>query len=171
VINWAHNQSILIAATATAVREFLSERGINDLCAVGYEFEFGQPEPSFFLCANTLRYRGQSSAGGSGDDDARWNSGEYEFPAGLLDPQDELGPDWNRVMVDLHRLTEHGEEETLLDAYNGLVHICCQTLAELARDGLFGDWTEIDFNVSSVDDSVRTVKQRDRLIRRLIGAK
>ena len=39
-----------------------------------------------------------------------------------------------------------------------------QKLIEVAREGILGDTTKLDFNVSEVNDPLELVMERDRLI-------
>jgi hypothetical protein len=98
MIDWQRNKAILITGSETAIRAFLSRNSTAELCAVGYVLELGQPPPlAFYLCANTRRYFDRTMAKyrerwpDTPADNIRWNSGDYEFPAGLLDPRDEMG--------------------------------------------------------------------------------
>jgi hypothetical protein len=166
MIDWRRNKRLLVEGTQSAVRAFLAKKGRNDLCSVGYVFELGNASPAFFLCADTRTYRSQCPDAET--DEARWNSGGFEYPAALLSLH-ELGPEWADEVARLPSLAEDASH--FREVYDGLITICCEALAELAPTGLFGDWTQVDFNVSEVGDPIERVRERDRHIRQLLAAK
>jgi hypothetical protein len=154
--DWDHHQRVLVDASKAVLLRFFEKHPKESVIAIGYVFELWNASPQFDLCANV----------GSRHDDreeVRWNSGDYQFPAGLLGGTiNELGAEWVQISDRLHLAAEDeiGEGEV----YRGLIDISCRALVELARTGLFGDPTRLDFNVSEVGDSTEMVRIRNRSI-------
>jgi hypothetical protein len=162
-IDWEKCKGLLLEGTRSAITDFMKKTPRSELCAIGYVFELGNESPQFDLCADTWSNRKRSPDWELPD--ARWNSGNYEFPAGLSS-YSELGSEWNDVAGLLHNTAE---KERYFDAvYKGLVRIGCEVLVELARGGFLGDWQLLDFNVSEVGDSIEVVSARNAKIKKLI---
>jgi hypothetical protein len=124
------------------------------------------------LCANTARNAKESLAeylakwSDASADEFRWNSGDYDYPSGV---QDRFGGWSNRWWDELARLDALAQDEKhTKNVHDGVADICCNVLAELAKRGVFGDWSIIDFNVSALLDVVAQVKRRDKRIRKMI---
>jgi hypothetical protein len=153
--HWDHHQRVLVAASKAVLRRFFEKHPKESVIAIGYVFELWNASPQFDLCANV----------GSRHDDReeiRWNSGNYQFPAGLLGTIDELGAEWVQISYRLHQAAE--DQEGHGEVYRGLIDISCRALIDLARSGLFGDPARLDFNVSEVGDSTDVVSTRSRSI-------
>jgi hypothetical protein len=166
-IDWDIKKALLKEVARRAVRRFLGKHPGDGLAAIGFVFEFWNVSSQFDLCAE-LRSTRANQEPLDGDD--RWNSGNYEYPAGLTATAAELGSDWEAVSDELHELA--GDEPDSREAksvYEGLIAICCDVLTDLALEGLFGDPAVVDFNVSEVNDAVSKVKARDQEIRRRIA--
>src|SRR5689334_2790496 len=108
-MDWPQTKQLLIVGSDKAIRAFLSHHADDQLCAIGYVFELWNNSPQFDLCANTDRYFRNSMAQYERNspqtvhEEIRWNSGDYEFPAGLLH-REELGPEWLAESARLHDL-------------------------------------------------------------------
>jgi hypothetical protein len=164
MIEWRQHHAVLLRGARAALGAFFEKTGREDVCAVGFVFELWNASPSFHLCADRWVYRRSCPDWDSAE--ARWNSGGFEFPAALLS-LGELGREWDATAAELHRLA--ADKRCSRDVYDGLVRVSCEVLADLAREGLFGDWRGIDFNVSEVNDGIEVVRARDALIRQLIA--
>lgn len=174
MIDWDLQKRLLIEATEPVVRVFQSRRPEDRLCAIGYVFELGNANPQFDLCADTERHRREvehayRAKWPDTDMEAiRWNSGEYQCPAGLGTAPDELGIEWCRISALLHETAL--DDEHLDEVYTGIIRICCDALVVLAKRGALGDWTDLDFNVSETLDDIAVVKERHAMIRAAIVA-
>jgi hypothetical protein len=93
-----------------------------------------------------------------------------------------LGPVWEAEAARLYDMTQtmgaidtSNEEQYALysrtyEAFLAdLVTTCCEALAEIARGGLLGDVTKIDFYVGSTDENGDFVRDRDTRIRQMIS--
>jgi hypothetical protein len=176
VTDWQCNQELLFKDSERLIRALFAEhvkRG-EPLAAIGYVFEFGRGQPCFELCANTVRhaqrclteYLAKYPDGLA--DEVRWNSGDYDYPGAADQHGGGWSESWWEEVKRLDRLAEQDEVSKLV--HEGVARICCNILAELAGRGAFGDWRKLDFNVAALLDSVVEVKERDKLIRQLIGA-
>jgi hypothetical protein len=179
MFDWEAAKSILLSSSAEAIRSFAADLPAGEICAIGYIFELGNAHEQFDLCANTrsfyiqhaaeyrsAKYRGEFP--NLSEEEIRWNSGDYEFPAGL--PGDSYRTawfPWSRVSEQLHQIAECDLNSDAV--HNGLIRIGCESIAEIAQRGLLGDWSTIDFNVASVDCSIQSIMNRDREIRDLIA--
>ncbi len=99
----------------------------------------------------------------------RWNSGYFQYPACI-----GLGAEVSAISTSLNNMVDAGTV-TGEEVREGMFAICCAAMAELARAGLFGDTSAIDFLVMNANDSwyedkLKTVRDRDAAIRRLIAA-
>lgn len=132
----------------------------------------------FELCANSaktaqktfekfLKKRPDASA-----DDVRWNSGDFNYSGGLQGHFSGWSAELWEIVSDLDALAEDDDDESE-QIHDRTARICSEILADLAREGVFGDWSQLDFNVAALLDPVETIKQRDAEIRSLIqsGAK
>src|SRR5260370_1514023 len=178
MIDWERNKRLLIEGSEHAIRAFLAQLPNGELAAIGYTFELWNESPQFNLCANARRYFQESMLGyrrewpETSEQQIRWSSGDFEFPAGLLKVRNELGTEWCAENVRLHKLSdadEMGRESAYSqEVYDGLVRISCEALAVLAKKNVFGDFSKIDFNVAEYGDKIDVIKERDRMIRALI---
>jgi hypothetical protein len=164
-IVWEKCKGLLLDGTRSAIEAFFKKTARKELCAIGYVFELGNESPQFDLCADTRSNRKRSPDWALPD--VRWNSGNYEFPAGLSNCS-ELGSEWNAEANKLHALAE--DEQKYDAVYKGLVRLGCVVLVELAREGFLGEWRVLDFNVSEVGDPIKLVAARDAKIKKLIDS-
>jgi len=164
-VDWERCERLLLDGSRSALETFLGQRPRGELCAIGYVFELGNESPQFDLCADTWTNRKRLKDWQSPD--VRWNSGNYEFPAGLSHGS-ELGTDWNAESKRLHNLAE--DERHFAAVYKGLVDMSCLVLVKRASEGLLGDWRLLDYNVSETGDPTPTkvVAARDAKIKKLI---
>lgn len=177
-VNWARNQRLLFNGSKKAIQKFLAARQGLDLCAIGYTFELSNASPAFDLVANTRAHfqkhvKESLAKGYPGvtEEGLRWNSGDYEFCAGILGENDEMGKMWAHESAKLHKLSRSDDFTIIALVYEGIVSIACETLAELALAGVLGDWKKLDFNVAEYCDKIEVIKQRDKEIRKLIRRK
>jgi hypothetical protein len=174
-VDWHFIQELLLKDSERLIRALLAEHEErkDPLAAIGYVFEFGRGQLCFELCANTRRNAQESLAEhmakwpDKSADEFRWNSGDYDYPGAA----DQHGGGWSELwwteVNRLDRLAEDREQsEGIQEAF---ASICSNVLAELARRGVLGDWTALDFNVSGLLDKEEQVKRRDERIRKLIG--
>jgi len=152
---WPQHQQVLLDSSRRVLKTFLSQHPDEKLLAIGFVFELWNNTKQFDLCAHT----GDEP---SEDPEVRWNSGDYDYPAGLMGLRDELGPEWTAINTRLHQLA--AKEDETGEIYQGLITISCQTMALLKQEGLFGDATELDFNIAEVGDSIEKVQERNRMI-------
>lgn len=153
--DWQHHQRVLVSASEAVLLRFYEKHAAESLTAVGYVFELWNLSPQFDLCANIGPRQDER-------DEVRWNSGDYEFPAGLLNTVDELGPEWTQINERLHKAAEGQDRDG--DVYRGLIEISCGALVDLSKSGLICNPSRLDFNVSEVDDSLDVVVARNRTI-------
>jgi hypothetical protein len=174
VTDWRHNQELLYEDSERLVHALLAEhkKRREPIAAIGYVFEFGRGQLCFDLCANTARHAQTALAEyltkypDASADELRWNSGDYDY-AGAAD---QYGGGWSKLWWDelerLNQLAEDDEESQRV--HEGVGRICCKVLAGLARRGVLGDWSVLDFNVAAMLDDIEVVKGRDARIRELI---
>jgi hypothetical protein len=192
--DWTNTRRLLIAGSITAFKAFFVIHPLETVRALGYTWEWGQPQAAFYAVANTQagieralldinRYRGDEPLNtAEALEEIRWNAGYFPFPAGLTGPNDEMGGEWDREAAKLHALTEairpddpNNEEhyaafERNYEAFLALqVTACCEALAEIASGGYLGDFARIDFWVGSTDDNGDIVKDRNTRIRQMIA--
>ena len=146
---------LLVESTRVVLSRFFQTHSPRDLIAIGYVFELWNASPQFDLCAHTGSHHDERL-------EIRWNSGDYNFPAGLLGTIDELGPEWGGIVERLHQEAEDQDQSG--EVYRALTEVACGALIEVAREGILGDTTKLDFNVSEVNDPLELVMERDRLI-------
>jgi hypothetical protein len=108
-------------------------------------------------------------AAGKFNDEDKWNSGAYEYPAGFPGGDPGVIPKWNKEITRLHRLSEN--RENIPAIYDGLIKASCEAMAAVARTGILGDWKKINFSVSEVEDPIKLIITRDKEIRRMIRLK
>ncbi len=157
--DWLVLEKLLIDSSEDAIRRFVASLKQRKLLAIGYVFELGNSSPHFDLCANVS---GGREFVDDFEDDDRWNSGDYEYPAGLLDSESELGDEWNAANEKLHAIAR--DEHSFLDIYNGIVRISCDSLIDLAIRGVLPSPLSLDYNVSEVGDDLSLVASRHTLI-------
>lgn len=120
--------------------------------ALGFVFALYNVTPAFDLCAHLGPL--------AEDEDERWNSGDYDFPAGLSGAHHELGPTFFARFSELHAQAQtephHGP------IYRGIVELCMQVLRDLRLEGLVP--SNIDLNVSEVGDPSDVVAKRHSAI-------
>lgn len=157
--DWPILEKLLIDSSEAAIRRFLASLKHRRLLAIGYVFELGNISPQFDLCANVS---GSRDFVHKFDDDDRWNSGDYEYPAGLLDPRTELGNEWNTANVKLHSIAS--DDHSFSEIYDGIVRISCNSLIDLATRDVLPTPLSLDYNVSEVGDELPLVASRHALI-------
>ncbi len=157
--DWLVLENLLIDSSEYAIRRFVASLKQRRLLAIGYVFELGNSSTQFDLCANVS---GSREFVRDFEDDDRWNSWDYEYPAGLLDSQSELGNEWNAAIEKLHAIAS--DDHSLRDIYNGLVRISCNSLIDLAIRGVLPSPLSLEYNVSEVGDDLSLVASRHTLI-------
>jgi hypothetical protein len=171
---WVLNKALLLENSEPVVRALFSENEARGdvLAAIGYVFEFGRGQLCFDLCANTARHAKASLAEflakwpDATADEVRWNSGDYDYPAGVQDRFGGWSTAWWNELSRLDRLAADAGQSQ--DIHAGIAEICCEVLAELANREVLGVWSVMDFNVAALLDDIEQVKQRDAHIRNLI---
>ena len=153
--DWTNLEKLLIDSSEAAIRRFVASLKEHRLLAIGYVFELGNNSPQFDLCANIT---GSRDSVEDLDDDDRWNSGDYEYPAGLLDSSNELGNEWNTAVEKLHEIAN--DAHSFPEIYNGIVRISCNSLIDLATRGVLPSPLALDYNVSEVGDDLQLVASR-----------
>jgi hypothetical protein len=191
--DWNRTRQILVEGSVLPFKAFFAAHSLDGVRAIGYTWEWGQPQVAFYGVANTQqgleqgmidcnRYRTEKFSDADARKAARWNAGYFSHPAGLVGPDPAFGADWANEAAKLHALTEamrpaDVSDEAQYAAYGQnyeaflaqLVTTCCEALADIARTGLFGGTTDPDFWVGSTDDNGDIVRDRDARIRTLIG--
>jgi Domain of unknown function (DUF4303) len=176
VTDWMRNKELLLEDSEPVIRGLFAENKDKGevLVAIGYVFEFGRGQLCFDLCANTSRNLKESLASflakwpDAAGDEVRWNSGDFDYPGSV---QDRFGG-WSDTWCDELKRLDHlaKDEEHFKSVHEGIADVCCEALAELAKRGVLGDWSSIDFNVAALLDDVEQVKERDMKIRSLINS-
>jgi hypothetical protein len=188
--DWQKTRQLLIAGSVPAIEAFFAVHPLSELRAIGYTWEWGQPQAAFYPVANTAaglaqglidarRYNPEADV-----ELIRWNAGYFPYPAGLTGPADEMGADWEAEADRLHAITENmhpadtnDEAQYALYCQNyeqflrDLVQTCCEALADMALAGLFGDFSQVDFWVGSTDENGDIVKERNTRIREMIAGR
>lgn len=157
--DWSFLEKLLIESSEVAIRRFVASLKQRRLLAIGYVFELGNNSPQFDLCANVP---GNRDFVHEFEDDDRWNSGDYEYPAGLLDSRTELGNEWNSANAKLHAIAS--DDHSFNAIYEGIVRISCNSLIDLATRGVLPSPLELDYNVSEVGDDLPLVASRHEMI-------
>lgn len=169
--DWERNRDLLLAESEPIVRQLFadSETTGDRIVAIGFVYEFGRGQLYFDMCANTAGNFQAQFPDGVVDDEVRWNSGDYDYPGGVSG----YYGDWSRTWWDeLSRLDQIANDKTqFAGVHERIAEICCAVLVELARRGVFSDWSTIDFNVAALLDDVRLVEQRNEGIKNLIKAR
>ncbi|WP_459557627.1 hypothetical protein [Lacunimicrobium album] len=164
-IEWEDLQELLTRSSRTAIVHFLEVKQIDDLCAIGFSFEFGSEYPNFQLCANTRQFFDESQSMYRRDWpqadllEVRWNSGDYQYPSGLLDSH-ELGVEWNKKLVELNliaqqilTLSEDLKAIIYQEFMQGVYDISMAAMAAIAKEGTLGDHKRLDFNIADIDSN------------------
>jgi hypothetical protein len=173
--DWRRNEKLLHKDSKRLIRALVAEheKRREPLAAIGYVFEFGRGQLYFDLCANTAHHAQTSLVEylaeypDASADEFRWNSGGYDYPGAA----GQHGGDWSEQWwEELERLDLLAACDKKSERVHAMVaRICCKVLVDLARRGVIGDWKQLDFNVATLLDDVAQIKERDRLIRRLIA--
>jgi hypothetical protein len=193
--NWSRTQDALTTGSIPAFKAFFALHPLDTLRSIGYTWEWGQPQAAFYCVANTKagieaalldinRYRSEPLSKAEARETIRWDAGYFPFPGGLTGPNDELGRDWEAEAAKLHAVTEalmpvdHTNEQQYeiysknYDAFlASLITTCCEALAEIASQGHFSDFSQIDFYVGSTDEIGDNVRDRNTRIRQMIAAR
>jgi hypothetical protein len=178
LIDWDAHQQLVIADSRRAVSAFLSEAGNPPLAAIGYWVCVGigyASPPPFAINANPRRFYEAKLAAAKAsnpdftDSQMRWDSGYFQYPACI-----ELNTEVSAMATMLNDLVDTGENGSE-EVNAGMIKICCSALAALARDGILGDVTNIDFVIQTANDSwyeneMQHTRDRDRVVRALIMA-
>jgi hypothetical protein len=190
--DWNRTRQILVAGSIPVFTAFFGAHPLRSVRAIGYTWEWGQPQAAFYGVANTQkgfeqglldcnRHRTEKFSEAEARNEVRWNAGYFSHPAGLGGPDPEFGPGWASEAAKLHALTEAMRPTDMSDdaqyaAYSQhfeaflaqLVTTCCEALADIARSGLYDKATDLDFWVGSTDDHGDIVRDRDVRIRQMI---
>jgi hypothetical protein len=172
MIDWPLYSRLLYEGSSLALRKFFAEHPEIQLSAIGYTFELGNESPTFSLCADTNAHFEQTKEEYKKEwpqfdlNNLQWSSGDYQFCAGLLVEKEELGVAWNFEYAKLHEWVDaNGEFD---EVYDGLVCICCETLAALVRNGVIPKSNNLIFNIAEYSDDIKVIKERDRTVQLLI---
>jgi hypothetical protein len=190
--DWYNRRKLLFAGSIPAFNAFFKVHPISEVRAIGYTWEWGQPDAAFYCVANTQtglekgiiecnRYRTEKLNDAEARQEVRWEAGWFPYPAGLTGPVDELGAAWESEADTFHAITEamrpaDPSNEAQYAEYSrsyraflaSLETTCCEALAEIAGTGLFDGATDLDFWVGSTDENGDVVRERDARIRKLI---
>jgi hypothetical protein len=188
--DWQKTRRLLVAGTVPAIESFFAIHPLSELRAIGYTWEWGQPQAAFYPVANTAAGLAQGLIDArryQPDADVeliRWEAGYFPYPAGLTGPADEMGAAWEAEADRLHAITEKmmaidTSDEVQYAAYTqnsqqfdrDLVQTCCEALADMALTGLFGDFSQVDFWVGSTDENGDIIKERNTHIREMIAGR
>jgi hypothetical protein len=172
MIDWQRLQEMLLAESEPMIRSLLAENAQRGdvIAAIGYVYEFGRGQLYFDMCANTARTAKDALAKfikawpQESAEEFRWNSGNYDYPRAV----GRFGDEFWQELSPLDELAKH--ESRSQEIHDRTADMCCAVLAELARRGVLGDWSQIDFNVAALLDYEDVVKARDERIRQMIAA-
>jgi hypothetical protein len=84
----------LLAGSIPAFKAFFKVHPLNEVRAIGYTWEWGQPTAAFYCVANTQkdlekgmidcnRYLEEKLNDADAREEVRWNAGWFPYPAGL----------------------------------------------------------------------------------------
>jgi hypothetical protein len=168
--DWERNRALLLAESEPIVRQLLADNETKGdrIVAIGFVYEFGRGQLYFDMCANTAGNFRAQFPDGVVDDEGRWNSGDYDYPGGVSDHYGDWSRTWWEELSRLDHIAKDKEQFTGL--HERVAEICCAVLVELAKRGVFSDWSTIDFNVAALLDDVQLVIQRNEGIKNLIKA-
>lgn len=133
-----------------ALRAFVAKHGPPS--ALGFVFTLYNVTPQLDLCAHV----GELAE----DEDERWNSGDYRFPAGLTGAHRELGEEFFAELTRLHDAAR--DEGPRGPIYRGLVELCSEVILDLLDAERLSPG--IDLNVSEVGDPIDLVISRHALL-------
>ncbi len=191
--DWTNTRKLLVEASIPAFKFFFTTHPVETVRAIGYTWEWGQPQAAFYCVATTQagiegalldvnRYRTEPLGPTEALKTVRWDAGYFPYPGGLTGPNDELGPEWAAEASRLHAITEKmmaidetNDEQYALYSRNyeaflaSLVTACCEALAEIAEAGHLGDFSQIDFWVGSTDENGDIVGDHNTRIRQMIA--
>lgn len=122
--------------------------------AIGFILTLYNVTPQLDLCAHLGPL--------SDDEEERWNSGDYDFPAGLTGERYELGATFYTRLAELHTLARNEDHHGPI--YRGLIELCALVLFDLRDEGLIP--RGIDLNLSEVGDSWERVAERHATMER-----
>lgn len=155
--DWGALRVLLRDESRRVLEQFLVTHDKDELRGVGYVFELWNVTPQLDLCAHVSEL--------ADDPEERFNSGDYDFPAGLTGPGKarELGPKWCSALDELHSLAEEeAEARREGSVYRGLIALTGTVLLDLLAEGLVPD--EVDLNVSEVGDNSEKVAARHEML-------
>lgn len=128
--DWHRHQRVLVEASKAVLQRFYEKPSNEKLIAIGYVFELWNLSPQFDLCGNIGTDHSERQ-------ELRWNSGDYKFPAGLLNTVNEVGAEWAQTIERLHKAA--GGQDRCGEVYRGLIEISCGALVDLSSSGVFED--------------------------------
>jgi hypothetical protein len=191
--DWTRTRAHLVAGSTPAFSAFFAVHPLSTVRAIGYSWEWGQPQAAFHCVANTQAgleqgmidcnlYRPVKLTEHQARTEVRWNAGYFSHPAGLISPPDELSDAWAAEANRLHALVEAMRPQDYSNAaqyaayeqnytafLESLVTACCEALAEMARSGVFKGVQNLDYWVGSTDEHGDAVRNCDARIRTMIG--
>jgi hypothetical protein len=139
---------LLCAASRPVLAAFHAAHPGEAPTAVGYVFALHNVHPQLDLCAHLGPL--------PDDDDERWNSGDFDFPAGLTGARGELGPAVAAAVAQLHAAARGQPPRG--PAYQQITEACCAALLQLRAEGLIP--ASADLNVAEVGDPSEAVAAR-----------
>jgi hypothetical protein len=144
--------TLLLPEARRVLAAFLAAHRDDAPTAVGFVFALDNVTPQLDLCTHLGPL--------ADDEDERWNSGDYEFPAGLTGARRELGPAVWDAVVALHASARAGDRDAV---YRAIVAACGEVLLDLQTEGVLP--AGIDLNVAEVGDPSPVVAARGEQLR------
>jgi hypothetical protein len=139
---------LLLLSSRRVLRAGGADRPDRAPTAVGYVFELRNHTPQLDLCAHFGPV--------AEDEDERWNSGDFDCPAGLTDAHRELGPEVWTAVTELHAAAAH--EPVGGPTQQAITWACCTALLQLRAEGLIP--AGADLVVSEVSEPTAVVAAR-----------
>jgi hypothetical protein len=143
----------LLRAAARPVLSGFRARHPEPPTALGFVFALHNVSPQLDLCAHLGPL--------PEDEEERWNSGDYDFPAGLSGARGELGAAWSAAMAALHAAA--AGEGPRGPVYQQIVSLLGQVLLDLRAEGLVPEG--VDLNLAEVGDPEDLVARRHAQLR------
>lgn len=165
-------EKILFNNSYDIIKKFMEKYPEDKLTAIGYVFELWNSVPQFNLCANTKKYFVLKMKGEKDINNIRWNSWNYEFPAGIL-WVNEFWEKWNLFYNQTHNfiLSSKNDFQLLHDnfqyVYDNLIEICTLVFIKLLKSDLFINPLLLDYNISEYSDDISLVIDRNNYIKNI----
>ena len=160
-VDWAAATDALVRAGRDQFSRFLAGPVADQVYAVGFFADalVGDVLPvANTMDQHTREFAAHRAAGGDVDQPTfLWDSGNWEFPAGLdpvgAEPVARAGADWEPLRAAVEAAAAAADEDGLAVLSLGLRRACVEALRRLAADGVFAPAANLmGYVVQSPDD-------------------